>query len=107
MGKFTIKTGSDGQFYFNLHANNGEKILSSEAYTTRDNCLNGILSVKANAANSERYERKTANDGSYFFVLKAANNQVIGKSEMYTSGSSRDSGISAVKANAPGAEVTG
>ena len=30
MGKFVIKTGSNGQYYFSLKADNGQKILSSE-----------------------------------------------------------------------------
>ncbi|WP_225975219.1 YegP family protein [Anseongella ginsenosidimutans] len=34
-----------------------------------------------------------ASSGKYHFVLKAANHQVIGKSEMYQSSSGRDNGI--------------
>lgn len=34
-GKFEIKRASDGQFYFNLKARNGEIILTSERYTPR------------------------------------------------------------------------
>ena len=30
--KFHLKTASNGQFHFNLHAGNGEIILSSEQY---------------------------------------------------------------------------
>ncbi len=35
MGKFVIKTGTNGQYYFSLKSSNGEKILSSEGYTTK------------------------------------------------------------------------
>lgn len=35
MGKFTIFRGSDLSFYFNFKASNGEKIIQSEAYSTR------------------------------------------------------------------------
>lgn len=57
MGKFEVKTGKDGQFYFNLKATNGQVILSSEGYTTRSACNNGIESVKKNSQDDARYER--------------------------------------------------
>jgi uncharacterized protein YegP (UPF0339 family) len=38
-------------------------------------------------------------------VLKAANNQVIGTSEMYSSEAAMENGISSVKSSAPGAVV--
>ena len=56
-------------------------------------------SVQANCADDARYERKTASNGRAFFTLKAANQQVIGTSQMYASESSRESGIASVKAN--------
>ena len=49
MGKFSIKIGSDKQYYFNLKADNGQVILFSEGYTTKPACLNSIESVKKNA----------------------------------------------------------
>ncbi|MEI3802719.1 MULTISPECIES: YegP family protein [unclassified Chitinophaga] len=106
MGKFIIKTAKDGQNYFVLKAGNGEAILSSEMYTTKAACNNGIESVKANAPNDSRYEKLTAKNGQFYFTLKAGNSQVIGTSEMYTTSSSRDGGIESVKSNAPGASVT-
>jgi len=106
MGKFIIKTAKDGQNYFALKAGNGETILSSEMYTTKAACNNGIESVKTNAPNDSRYEKQTAKNGEFYFTLKAANFQVIGTSEMYTTSSSRDNGIESVKSNAPGASVT-
>ncbi|KIC90949.1 YegP family protein [Flavihumibacter sp. ZG627] len=100
MGKFVIKKGKDDQFYFSLKAGNGERILGSEGYTTLPACNNGIESVKSNASNDARYERKTAANGKHYFILKAGNGQVIGNSEMYETASSRDNGIESVKKNA-------
>ncbi len=48
--KFQVFKGKDGQFYFRLKAANGEVICSSEGYTTKQSCLNGIQAVKAVAA---------------------------------------------------------
>jgi uncharacterized protein len=52
-GRFVLKKDAKGQFRFNLVAGNGEIIASSEAYTTKAAALNGIESVKRNAADAE------------------------------------------------------
>ncbi|WP_143305812.1 YegP family protein [Chitinophaga vietnamensis] len=105
MGKFVIKIAKDGQHYFNLKAENGQTILSSEMYTTKSACNNGIDSVKKNAPNDNHYEKLVAKNGQHYFNLKAANGQVIGTSEMYEATSGRDNGIESVKKNAPTATV--
>lgn len=104
--KFELKNAANGkQFLFSLKAGNGEIILTSELYEAKASAQNGIDSVKKNAADDGRYERKTAKDGSPFFVLKASNGQPIGKSEMYSSTSAMENGIASVKKNAPAAAV--
>ncbi|UKJ08527.1 YegP family protein [Solitalea lacus] len=105
MGKFVTKKGKDGQFYFNLKADNGQVILSSEGYTTTNARDNGIESVRTNASNDGRFERSTSSNGKPYFTLKASNGQVIGKSELYESEAGRDNGIESVKKNAPAATV--
>ena len=105
MGKFVITTRKNGEFQFNLKAGNGQVILASEGYSSKPSCLNGIESVRKNAADDGRYERNTSSNGKFYFNLKAGNGQVIGASEMYESAASRDNGIESVKKNAPDAEV--
>ena len=104
-GKFEIKAGKTGKFRFNLKASNGQVILTSEAYDARAAAVRGIESVRKNSANDKRFERKTAKDGSAYFVLKAANGEPIGKSEMYKSTASMENGITSVGKNAPDAPV--
>lgn len=104
-GKFEIKAGKTGKFRFNLKASNGQVILSSEAYDSRASAVKGIESVRKNAGNDGRFERKTAKDGSPYFVLKAGNGEPIGKSEMYKSKSSMENGIKSVGRNAADAAV--
>jgi len=103
--KFEIFTGEDDQFYFRLYAGNGEIILHSEGYVGKSGCENGIASVKENAPDDDRYQRKTSTDGQFYFNLTAANGEIIGTSEMYTSAGGQKSGIEAVKKTAPGAPV--
>ncbi len=104
-GKFEIKAGKTGKFRFNLKASNGQIVLSSEAYESRSAAVKGITSVKKNAGNDKRFERKTAKDGSAYFVMKAANGEPIGKSEMYKTTKSMENGIASVGKNAPEAPV--
>jgi uncharacterized protein YegP (UPF0339 family) len=104
-GKFEIKAGKTGKFRFNLKASNGQIILTSEAYDSRAAAVKGIESVRKNSANDKRFERKTAKDGSAYFVLKAANGEPIGKSEMYKTKASMENGIASVGKNAPDSPV--
>lgn len=104
-GKFVLRTATSGETYFRLQAGNGETILKSEMYSTKAAALNGIESVRKNAPDDARYERKPASGGQFMFNLKAANHQIIGTSEMYKSEASREGGIASVKVNAPDAQV--
>ncbi|HEX7756364.1 MAG TPA: YegP family protein [Niabella sp.] len=105
MGKFVITKRKNGEFQFNLKAGNGQIILTSEGYTTRAACDNGIESVKKNAADDHHYERKVSVNNKPYFNLKATNGQVIGKSELYESEAARENGIESVKKNAPDAAI--
>lgn len=48
--KFELYKDNAGEYRFRLKARNGEIIASSEGYTAKSNCLNGIESVRKNAA---------------------------------------------------------
>ncbi len=103
--KFEIKKNTKGKFHFNLKAGNGEVILTSEVYESKEACENGIASVKKNAPKDSNFERKVAKNGQPYFVLKAVNHEIIGKSEMYKSHSSMENGIASVTKNAPAARI--
>jgi uncharacterized protein len=105
MGKFVLSKRTNGEFQFNLKAGNGQVILSSEGYTARGGCENGIESVKKNAQDEANFEKKTAANGKFHFNLKAGNGQIIGTSQMYESEQGRDNGINSVMENAPSATV--
>ncbi|MGN6437301.1 MAG: YegP family protein [Agriterribacter sp.] len=105
MGKFTITKRTNGEFQFNLKASNGQTILSSEGYSTKTNCENGIESVRKNSQDDSKYDRKISTNGKFYFNLKATNGQIIGSSEMYESAAARDNGIASVKTNAPSATI--
>lgn len=98
-GWYELSKSSDGQFRFVLKAGNAEIIITSELYHSKASAQNGIASVQANCTLDERYEKKEAKNGKFYFNLKAANHQIIGTSQMYASSQSRDGGIASVKTN--------
>jgi uncharacterized protein YegP (UPF0339 family) len=104
-GTFVIEVGKTGKYRFNLRSGNHQVILSSETYDSKAGAENGIESVRKNATDDSQVMRKTAKDGSPYFVIKAKNGETIGKSEMYSSSSGMENGIKSVAANAPTATV--
>lgn len=105
VGSFELFKDKSDEFRFRLKAGNGEVILASEGYKQRASAENGIESVRKNAPDDERYERKDTKNDKYMFNLTATNGQVIGTSEVYERTSGRDNGIESVKKNAPEAGV--
>ena len=100
--KFQVfKSTSNSQYYYRLRAKNGEIILSGEGYLTKQSCFSGIQSVKTNAPNDSRYERKQSASHQYYFVLNAANREIIGRSELFTTTFTREIGIASVKKDVP------
>ena len=105
MRTFALKKASNNQFHARLQADNGESILIRELYAAKAGAHTGIESVRTNATVDAHYERKTAQNGQHMFNLKAANHEVIGTSETYTTGAPLDSGIASVTKSAPKATI--
>ena len=104
-GRFVVSKGKDGQDYFVLKAGNSQTILQGEGYKSRKACANGIDSVRKNSQNENRFECRTAKNGKTYFVLKAANGQEVGRSQIYKANSGCRNGMRSVAENAPGAVV--
>ena len=74
-GTFVLEVGKTGKFRFNLRSGNHQVILTSETYESKAAAHNGIESVRKNATDASLFQRKTAKDGSAYFVLKAKNGE--------------------------------
>ena len=98
-GRYIINIAKNGENYFNLKATNGQTILTSEMYSSKSACTNGIDSVRNNCDDDNNYERKLSANNKHYFSLKASNGQVIGKSELYESEAAMENGIASVKKN--------
>jgi len=104
--KFETYKDKAGKHRSRLKAGNGEIILTSQGYSAKAGCKNGIESVRKNATNAANFETKDTSSGKFMFNLKASNQQVIGTSQSYSSSSGRDNGIKSVQKNAPDARVS-
>ena len=98
MGNYIIfKSEKDGKYYFNLHAGNGQVVLSSTTgYETKDSAVDGVYEVSQNAMIDERFDRRFSKSNKPYFILKSESGNTIGISEMYESKSATENGISAV-----------
>lgn len=104
-GKFELYKDKRGEFRFRLKNGRGDTILASEGYVDRSGATNGIESVKKNADLLRRFEKKTSARGLVYFVLKAANHQTIGNSEMFKDEAGADHAIGLVMNAAPLAKI--
>ncbi len=113
MGKYAVRE-SKSKFYFNLKADNGEIILTSEGYNREASCLQGVESVRTNSPvaavedqtvegfkkeTNPKFEVYTDKAGEFRFRLKARNGQIIGVSEGYKAKASAIKGIESIRKN--------
>jgi uncharacterized protein YegP (UPF0339 family) len=105
--KYALITAKNGKTNFRLLAPNGQVILASQGYASRAGARRGIASVQKHCGADASYERKKARNGKDYFVLKARNSQVIGKSEMYNTPRAMEAGIASVKKNGATTTIEG
>jgi uncharacterized protein YegP (UPF0339 family) len=55
--------------------------------------------VRSNSPKDAQYTRKHSTAKQPYFVLNSTNGEIIGSSQMYSSGSAMESGITSVKAD--------
>ena len=97
--QFELKKSKNGKHFFNLLATNGEIILTSQMYVSTAGAKKGIASVRSNAGNADRFERRQGKSGKSHFVLKSGNYRVIGTSQAYSSKANMEKGIKTVMKN--------
>lgn len=105
MARFIVFKSSERHYRFRLIADNGEPVLRSEGYTSRESCMRGIESVRLNSQFHDNFVRRRSSNGQYYFFLRASNGEIIGDSELYTNSSSAEQGIQAVMREAINAPV--
>lgn len=105
MCKFIIRTGKHHQFFFDLKAESGDVIITSEAFHTKAACNTVIEALKAVAKDDNKFERMKAATEHYYFIIKGANGKQIAKSVLFPTPAERNTAIKAVEAEAHDAAV--
>lgn len=99
-GKWIIvgNKDEDGEevFYFELYANNGEKLLSSEEYTTYIGAVNGIQTHKTNIEKGN-FRISLTKRGDYIYKLLNGNGQLLCLGEHYKTKRRCQSAVESVK----------
>lgn len=99
-GKWLIgnKAGADGEtvFFFDLYANNGEKLLSSEEYTTYIGAINGVTTHKKNIEIGN-FRISLTKRGDYVVKLLNGNGQLLCLGEHYKSRTLCNNAIDSIK----------
>lgn len=90
---FVILTSDNQQLYFTLRASNHEVVLTSETYTSLSAAKSGIEAVRTAAQSPSNFKPMVSRKEVPYFVLRSANHEVIGTSEMYSTNAKRDAGI--------------
>ncbi len=104
-GRFEVYKDKAGEFRFRLKAANGQNFLSSEGYSAKASCLNGVESVKKNSQSPDRFTKKKTPSGKFRFNLTSSNGQVVGTSQSYSSESGCSNGMKSVAECSPGAST--
>ncbi len=99
-GKWLISSydGANGEklYYFELFANNGEKLLSSEEYTTYIGAVNGIQTHKTNIEKGN-FRISLTKRGDYIYKLLNGNGQLLCLGEHYKTKHRCQNAIESVK----------
>lgn len=99
-GKWIISVKGDETvgklYYFELFASNGEKLLTSEEYTTYEGAVNAVDTHKANIAKGN-FRISITKRGDYIFKLLGGNGQLLCLGEHYKTRSRCESAIESVK----------
>lgn len=92
----TAEQGEDETYFFELHASNGEKLLSSEEYTSYNGALRGIATHKANIEKGN-FKITLSKKGDYIFKLLSGKNMLLCMGENYPTRVRCESAIESTK----------
>ncbi len=101
-GKWTIcrvvtnDSENSDMYFFELHASNGEKLLTSEEYTNYNAAVRGIETHKTNLLRGN-YRLTTTKNGEYTYKLLTGKGLLLCMGEAYASKDARDHGIELTK----------
>ncbi len=88
-----IKKEGEGSYHFNLKTHDGNQLLRSVNFGSREE-IDGIVSqLPALLEDHMVFERQTDHDGRFRFQLKDATGKPLGNSQLYHSEAGMENGI--------------
>ncbi len=106
---YDLRQAKNGQYYFDLLADNGEILGTSELYVSKSNAVKAIgavVSVVLASKDIANAPVQTASfvafkgiDGNFYFHLRAKNGQIVLQSQGYAKKSGAEVGIASVQSN--------
>jgi uncharacterized protein YegP (UPF0339 family) len=97
--------GETGQYRFNVHAKNGQIVLSSEQYTTEAAAVNGAVAVQTVGKDASAYSLQQNASKGWYFTVSADNGQIVGVSQQYTTKAAAQSAITSLKSFLPDVSI--
>lgn len=92
-----VSQGESGKWHFNVHAKNGEIVLSSEHYVNASGAYNGAFAVQAEAQNDASFTVLQNAARGFYFTVKAQNGEIVGVSQQYTTKQAAEDGVASLK----------
>ncbi len=92
-----VLQGATGKWRFNVHAKNGQIVLSSEHYSSQAAAVNGAVAVQTVSTDASAYHLQKNSANGWYFTVKADNGQVIGVSQQYTTKAAAQSTIKSLQ----------
>lgn len=84
-------------YRFILKTKNGEVLLVSISFDSLEETEKAIASCKTLSPYKTRFERKTAPNGKFLFILKDTTGKMLAESRYYTSEAGMQNGMEAVR----------
>ena len=100
-----VLQGASGQWRFNVHAKNGQVVLSSEQYSSEAAAVNGAVAVQTVGKDATAYTLLENSSKGWYFTVKADNGQIVGVSQQYTTKASAQSAITSLKGLLPDVQI--
>lgn len=97
--RLAVQLGDTTLYHWNFIAQNGQIVLTSEAYTTEAAAYDGAFAVQGAAAAA--YTVKANAGTGFYFVVTATNGQIIGTSQQYATKPAAQAGVAAVQKLVP------
>jgi len=92
----TDEEDTEESYFFELHASNGEKLLSSEEYTTFEGARKGIETHKTNILNNN-FRITLSKKGDYIFKLLSGKNSLLCTGENYSTRARCENAVESTK----------